>query len=252
MIRPDQGLGQALDRRVLYSGIAFIGLLPCGAHGADDVPDAQGFSGGITAVTDYRFRGVSQTQEDPAIQGGIEYSHPSGFTLGVWASNVDFAVEDAAHLETDIYGTYSWEFTPGWNVGAGLYYYAYPGSSSGLDYDYGEAAVNLGYTIDIVTFTGSLNYTPHNSGDSGKGYYPQLSAAMELPRDITLDGAIGRQWVKDNEAFALPDYTDWNLGLAYTWQGFTGKVQYIDTNLSKSDCAVGCNATGVMSVSKSF
>jgi uncharacterized protein (TIGR02001 family) len=190
---------------------------------ADSFPGT--FSGSIAGVTDYRYRGISQTQEDPALQAGIEYNHPSGFKLGAWGSNVDFgSTEGSGSLETDIYGAYTWNLSDSLSVETGIYGYLYPGSSSNLNYNYGEGYALANYTYDIVTITGALNYSPDNFGSTGEEYYPQLSASVALPREITLDGAIGKQWYEDNAAVGLPDYTNWNLGAAYTWQDFTSKL----------------------------
>lgn len=68
--------------------------------------------------------------------------------------------------------------------------------------------------------------------------------------DFALEAAIGRQWVEDNSAFGFPDYNTWKLGIAYTWQGFTGRLQYIDTTISKDVCPDGCDATLVASVTR--
>ena len=73
--------------------------------------------------TDYVFRFISQTQEDPAVSGGVDWESGSGFYLGVWGSNVDF--EDDARLEIDFYGGYQFETTAGWGFNFGLIDYEY-------------------------------------------------------------------------------------------------------------------------------
>jgi len=218
---------------------------------AEDAAFPGTFSASITGVTDYRFRGVSQTQEKPTIQAGADYAHPSGFKVGVWGSGVDFNTPGDGVVETDIFGLYAWELAP-FTMETGIYYYAYPGVSSNLKYNYGEAYGSVSYSYDIVTLAGCFFYTPQNFGDSGSGYYPQLSASVALPYDVTLDGAVGRQWIGKNAIFGLPDYTTWNAGIAYTYEGFTGKLQYVDTSISELHCAAGCDATVVVSITKAF
>src|SRR3546814_12414933 len=91
------------------------------------------FAANVALGTDYVFRGISQTDEEPTVQGGFDWSHDSGIYLGIWGSNVDFDDGDEAHLETDIYG--GWK--PTWNgftfdVG-GIYYLYQIGRASCRD-----------------------------------------------------------------------------------------------------------------------
>ena len=90
------------------------------------------FTGNVGLVSDYAFRGVSQTDENPAIQGGFDYAHASGFYLGTWASNVTEKFLNGANLEMDFYGGYAGSAGDlGFNTGL-LQYYC-PGQHSGLD-----------------------------------------------------------------------------------------------------------------------
>ncbi|KZN30335.1 hypothetical protein N480_05135 [Pseudoalteromonas luteoviolacea S2607] len=96
----------------------------------------------ITAASDYTFNGVSQTQNDPAIQGSIDKSFDSGFYVGSWASNVDFGDTD---IEWDFYiGKYH-EFNTAWSVDYGVAYYTYHGASESSDGNYPEAYAKFGY-----------------------------------------------------------------------------------------------------------
>lgn len=241
-----------MNLKIFCLSAAALIVLCSQAHADDAQPFPGTISGTVSGITDYRFRGISQTREDPAVQAGVEWNHPDGFKLGVWGSNVDFGTSGGGSLETDVYGSYTWKLAPGATLETGLYGYLYPGSSSNLDYDYGEGYANLAYTYDVVTLTGSFYYSPDDFGGSGNSYYPQIAASIALPHDFTLDGAVGRQWVEDNAVFGVPDYTTWNAGIAYTWQGFTGKLQYVDTSLSTAECASGCDAAAIFSITKKF
>ncbi|MCW5698387.1 MAG: TorF family putative porin [Rhodospirillales bacterium] len=136
------------------------------------------FSANIGIFSDYHFRGTSQTGEDPAIQGGIDYSLNTGIQdtsvyVGVWGSNVDFNDGDEAQVELDVYGGFAGTIEGvDWQLGA--LGYLYPGASSSLNYDYVEVAASLGYTFyDLVTVGIGYNYSPTISAASGDGHYLQ-------------------------------------------------------------------------------
>lgn len=212
-------------------------------------------SGALAFTTDYRFRGVTQTSRNPAVQGNIDYNHESGAYIGVWASNIDFG-DNESNTEFDFYAGYSTEIAPNTEIGGGVLYYVYPGTSD-LDLDYFEIFASISHDTNIsgqdVSLGASLNYSPDNFGESGEAYYFAATAATEIAPDITIDGHIGRQLIEDNDIFLLPDYTDWSLGVAYNiGDGYEAKLQYIDTDIDEEDCSSGCEATGVLTVSKSF
>lgn len=221
------------------------------------------FSANVAITTDYRFRGISQTSEDPALQGGFDYSYtPVGFYAGVWASNLDFGVPDPdqATLEMDFYGGFSGEIPNtgiGWDVG-GLYYY-YPGSNTGpgvADYDYFEAYGSLSYDFGMFNVTGGLNYSPDYFFESGDATYVYGDVGVPLPiAGLNLAGHVGHQWIDDNAQFGTPDYTDWKIGVSKDISKFTFDVSYVDTDLSTGECFGGanvCDATAIFTVSASF
>ena len=250
----DAGLGRILnlenkkDQTMKKTLLLALLALPCAANAAD-IPYLDGTgTAGVALTSDYTFRGISQTSEDPAVQGYAEFIHESGIKLGIWASSVNFL---DASLETDLYAAYTHAFGP-LATEAGVIYYGYPGSKSSNDVDYAELYGNLGYDFGPVAFTGSLNYSPNYTLDSGTGLYPRLAFKAPLPYDFGVDGWVGRQWVNDNGKFGLPDYTDWALGVSYTFDKATAKLQYTDTSISKNRCADGCDARLIASIGLNF
>lgn len=206
-------------------------------------------SGTMGFVTDYRFRGVTQSDESPAVQGSIDWSHDSGLYAGVWGSNVDFNDGDEAHIETDIYGGYKFEYA-GLSVDAGVIWYVYPSASNALDYDYIEGKLGLGYDFGIANVSGAVYYSPDFFGGIDDAVYTNLGfSAPVMDTGLTLLGSAGYQWF-DNPA--SEDYIDWSLGLGYNWQGFDFALKYVDTDLDKVSCPDGCSATGIFSISKAF
>jgi len=217
--------------KIFYCLLATTLLLGAPVVSAEDSPHE--FSANVALSTDYRFRGISQTTEDPALSGGFDYSYsPIGFYAGVWASNLDFgedtsanpALVDDADLEIDFYGGFAGDLNGiGWDIG-GLYYY-YPGSDTGpgvADYDYFEVYGSLGYDFGSFNIGGGVNYSPDYFFESGDATYVYGDVGVPLPvAGLNLAGHVGHQWIDDNAQFGTPDYTDWIIGLSKDIGPFT-------------------------------
>lgn len=205
------------------------------------------FSGNAGIVTDYVFRGISQSDEGPAVQGGFDVGHASGLYAGIWGSNVDFNDEDEASVEIDYYLGYSGEVS-GFNYDVGALYYSYPGADSDLDYDFWEIAGAVGYDFDVAALSGSINYSPDFFGSTGDAFYYAAAVDVPLPYDFSFTGHAGYQTIDDGE-----DYTDWSLGFGYSVAGFDLSLAYYDTDLDEpEECADGCAERVVFGVSRSF
>lgn len=213
------------------------------------------FAANVALTSDYVFRGISQSDEGPAIQGGFDYTYDAegdgfpGFYAGVWGSSVDFNDGDEASAEFDLYaglsGTFD-QYATGWKLGG--IYYAYPGADDSLDYDFWEVAASLTHDFGPFATTLSYNYSPEYFGETGDAHYTALAATVPLPYDLTLNGNVGYQTIEDGE-----DYLTWSAGLGYTWNGFGLSLAYIDTDLDEpEECADGCSERVVFTVSKAF
>ena len=240
-------------KKTFLPALVFItgAMAPSYAVAQDNLPFPGAISGNIALTSEYTFRGIAQSNENPAIQGGVDYSHDSGFYLGAWGSNVNFNDGDEAQVEVDVYGGFSGELQAlSWDLG--LIYYAYPGADSALDYDFIEVAGSLGHDFGPFAVSGSLNYSPEYFGDSDEAYYIAGDVEVPLPSDLSLSAHIGYQSIDDEAAFGVPDYTDWSVGLGYNLFGFDLGLQYIDTDLDRVDCADGCDERVVFSVGRTF
>ncbi|MCC7413632.1 MAG: hypothetical protein IT495_18615 [Gammaproteobacteria bacterium] len=246
-------------KRSSFLLIAIAALGNGTASAGDDSPHS--FSANVALTTDYRFRGISQTSEDPAVQGGFDYSYaPYGFYAGVWASSLDFNVPDPdpADVEIDYYGGFTGELTSGvsWDIG-GLYY-SYPGSDTGpgaADYDYVEVYGSLGYDFGSFSATVGLNFSPDYFFESGDYYYTYGDVEVPLPNDFAIAGHLGRNEIDDNAQFGTPDYTDWKIGVSKSIGAFTFDLSYVDTDLSDGECFGGssfCDATAIFTISSSW
>lgn len=206
----------------------------------------------VGVVSDYVFRGISQSDENPAIQAGVNIGGATGFYAGLWGSNVDFNDGDEAEIEADISAGYKWALDAA-TLDIGAIYYAYPGANDGLHYDYIEAKAGISAPIGPVNAALNVYISPDYFASSGTAVYTNASASMPIGNSgFSLNTALGRQIIDDNTAFGVSDYTDWNLGVSYVWEKFTFGVNYYDTSISKTECPDNCDARIVASITRSF
>jgi uncharacterized protein (TIGR02001 family) len=234
---------------LLFSVAAFALISPAMAE--DSIPGD--FSTTVGFVSEYSFRGISQSNEGPALQGSIDWSHDSGFYAGVWGSSVEFT---DASLETDIYAGYTGE-VGGLTYDVGAIYYAYPGADvEDNQYNFVEGALALGYDFDVAALSASVNYSPDYFAGSGDATYVAANLDVPLPFlpfDTALNASVGHQWVEHEDVFGVEDYMDWGIGLTANIEGFDLGVRYIDTNLDEtSECLDGCEERVIVSLSKTL
>jgi uncharacterized protein (TIGR02001 family) len=208
----------------------------------------------VDLTSNYVFRGISQTDNGPAIQGSFGVTHSSGLYVGLWASNVDFNDNNQANLETDWSAGLTGKIGGlGWDLGA-IYYY-YPGAASSLNYNYWEIGPKLSYDLGFASTTFGFYASPNFFGDTGTGWYPYLEASIPLPLPMTQKVNLGLHVGHQNvEAQTFTNYTDWRVGLSTQLAGLGFDLSYIDTSLSQSECGntTLCGSRAVFTVSKSF
>jgi uncharacterized protein (TIGR02001 family) len=264
----------------LLIAAALVSPLTAFAQAAAAPQSPHTLTGNMAIVSDYRFRGISQTFGQPAIQGGIDYSHASGFYLGNWNSNVSGnSYNGGAGIEMDFYGGFKKAFGDfGFDVGLLQYYYPsamVAGTNTKYDTLEGYLAVSwkwlsAKYSVTTTDYFGLNNTTfATNSagaiactGSDSKGSgYLDISASYEIRPKLTVVGHYGNQSIKDCSPL---EYSDYKIGLTYDASGWLLGAAYIDTDadpafytLSNGNGAstktkdVG-KGTVVLSVSKSF
>jgi uncharacterized protein (TIGR02001 family) len=224
---------------------ALLSVVSVGAFAQAKAPEPDYTLGyNVAAVTDYRFRGITQTSKKPAIQGGIDFAHKNGFYLGAFASNVrwvkDFNLATKGSLELDLYGGFKGEVTKGVGFDVGLVTYIYPGNNSGGVNTPGAGGFANANTTEIY---GALTYSvvtakySRSTGtflgflDSSGSDYFDISAAFDLGSGFTLTPHIGVQKVAKNKPF---NYTDYSLTLAKDMgNGLTLTAAATGTNAKK-------------------
>ena len=217
-----------------------------GIAAADDI------SANVSLASDYIWRGVSQTNEKPAISGGFDYSHdfePVSWYIGTWASNVDpsfFGGKHSPSTELDLYTGVTGELGE-FSYDAGWLRYFYPGGSSN---DTTEWKIGGGWKWFGVTYYYSDDwFGTHDSSSRIEGSFD-----YDLPYEIGLSASIGNNYGDGTEDFFTDSYVDWSLGLSKTWMGVDWGLAYTDTDISKSHCGGEdlCDAHYEASMSKSF
>jgi len=214
-------------RNRLLSTIAVLALAAVAsqatAQDASASPDPQ-WSFNVAGTSDYVFRGVSQTQEDPALSGGVDLTYGSVYA-GTWASNVDFG-DGETNAEVDLYGGIRPEIA-GWNLDLGVIGYLYTNQPDGADYDYAEFKAAASRAVGPATLGAAVYYSPDFFGASeDEATYVEANAAISPADKWTISGAVGRQFVSSDF-----DYTTWNLGAAYQLtSNLAVDVRYHDTD----------------------
>jgi uncharacterized protein (TIGR02001 family) len=186
-------------------------------------------------MSDYRFRGVSRSDEDPAAQANVTLSHASGFYVGVRATTLsgldnfrlrDPQVRDLGDVEADLYAGYSADLGGGLTLDGGLIYYVFTGDEGQADY--AEPYASLSYMLGPVEATAGAKYAPsqRGTGDEDMLYmFGELEAGIPFT-PVTLRAHAGRQdWGR------YGDYSDWSVGGSYALGPAELGLRYVDTSL---------------------
>lgn len=212
--------------------------LACGiawtnAAAAEDLGGGFSVAGGATLVSDYRFRGISQTDKRFAVQGTATVSHKSGFYATVWGSSIDDYVAAGADAELDLIAGYRKTFGRT-TIDGGVLYYYYPGSG-GVDTDFVEPYISVAQVIGPVTAKLTANYAPEQSALTiGSGKEDSLYLAGDLsaaiPRTpVTLTAHLGHSY--GPSYLTIGDgCADWSLGASVAWKNLTAGIAYVDTD----------------------
>jgi uncharacterized protein (TIGR02001 family) len=197
------------------------------------------FSMNLAGTSDYVFRGISQTDNDPAFQGGADMACGL-FYAGVWGSTVDFGENDfnqsIAPYEVDLYAG----IKPTWRdltFDLGVIYYAYPNAhDAGNEFDYVELKGGVSGTWNKFTLGGTLFWSPEYTGEVGDTLFAEVSAGYEFraigPFTPSISALFGHGEFYDADA----DYNYWNAGVTLAVEQLSFDFRYWDTDLSASDC----------------
>lgn len=240
----DSTKGKYFMRNIILGMSAFALAAVATPALAEDAPAAITVSGSATLVSDYRFRGISQTDKDFAVQGGFTVSHESGLYASVWGSSIDDYVAFGSDQEIDLIAGFK-KTVGAATVDVGVLYYFYPGSGDllpGYNSDFFEPYASVAGTFGPVTAKITANYAPKQKGLTGLpglGKADNLYGALDLSgglgdTGVSLSAHLGHNFMDDNLlAGFTKKYTDWSVGASYTWNHLTFGVSYVDTNFKK-------------------
>ena len=264
-----------LKKTLIAASLAALSMTAMSEEAAAPASDIA-VTANVNIASSYRFRGIDQTFNQPALQGGFDVALPEGFYVGNWNSNVNGNAAGYAggNLEMDLYGGWKTAFNDDWGLDTGLYNYFYPGSnpSSGATgltnpnpsgYSQKPGMVyNLEYYIggnwktvslrQYFALTDYFNVQGFNGSSTAGSGYTDLKGTYDLSDlhpmlgGFGLLGHVGYFYMKN---FSQANYADWELGVTKDFgSGWNAKVSYIQANTSGSNCT---NGAGFYCFSKS-
>jgi len=202
----------------------------------------------VALSTDYIFRGFTQTNNDPAISGGFDYSFDNGFYAGVWASNVNFGGDTSS--EIDLYVGYATEIAENVEIDFGYIFYAYPGDTGPFNYSEFTAGISFG---DLGF---GLVFSPDYFGSDEEAIIFNVDYSIGLAQNLSLDLHSGYSTVSGDDNFFAPgidSYIDYSIGLSTSAAGVDLSLTYVDTDISSSLAEIiGAEDRVVFSIGKSF
>ncbi len=213
--------------------------------------EASPLSFNVGAVSNYLFRGVSQTHGAPAIQGGVDYAFANGFYVGAWGSSITWVDDayDKGNLEVDLYGGYKGTITGDLGYDIGLITYIYPGHGgairgvnanpnttevyAALTYKWFTLKYSNAVSSHFIGWQGGANFDKNTRGSD----YLELNAAYDLGNGWGISGHLGHQNVENysNTFYKTADYNDWNIGVTKDVGFGVVGLTYSDTD-SKGTC----------------
>lgn len=237
---------------------ALIMAGPASAQGFDwdDVSLSASF------VSDLRFRGISQSARHAAPELEIDWNAGDGWSLGAFASQVDFKDGEGTSVETDFYGAKDFDLN-GTTLSLQAYYYAYPNHHpprAGRRYSAVEGMVSARRTVGDWNFNASLAASPDYSDESGPSAYASVGVSYDITSRLTASANVGELWVKSWDRLPVSGYpyTHWDIGTTFTWEKLSLDVRLVGTSLSSAECLVAegggtwCDTALVVSVSYGF
>jgi uncharacterized protein (TIGR02001 family) len=207
----------------LAAGI-LAGLLIAPAH-AEDQDEGWWYGGSLALTSDYVYRGVTQTDESPAIQGSLDVGHSSGFYAGVWASNVDFDEPDGIDIEVNIYAGWTFEFENDTELDLQVVRYLYPDANPGFGFNYNELIATYSF-LENYAATVAFSDDFWKSGESA--FYYHLGAEYELGV-AELNLVLGAGF-NDVSRVTGSDYWDFQVGINRSFGMITADLSYFDTS----------------------
>ena len=257
-----------LTKKLLPAAVAATLVAGAGITRAQDKVIVEGdampfeISANVTLTSDYRFRGISQSDESVAIQGGFDAEFAAGFYAGVWGSTVDFDTnfndsEDFdgldGSLELDYYAGWASDLgNSGLGIDVGVLYYDYPGDD-GQEGDYWEVYGSMSWN-DLAV---GVHYSDDYYAETDEFWYVYADYGFSIFWDLGVGLHVGYNMLEEDGGFLSSDedaYFDYSVSLSKEWVGVEWAVAWVGTDLDDDDVfgTDWADDTVVFSVSKSF
>ncbi len=233
--------------RASFAGLSALALAAVATPVlAQDAPASDFTITGSAALTsDYRFRGISQSNEQIAVQGSATLTHSSGAYASFWASSIDDYVAAGSDTELDLIAGYSKTFEAV-TLDGGLLYYVYANAAKGTNTDFLEIYGSAKGAIGPASIKGGFSYAPKQKAlaslfkPKNDNLYLYGETGYTIPdTGFGLSGHLGYSHGRSLLTFSQKDYLDWNLGATYTFKNITIGVSYVDTDFKKNSPYIG-------------
>jgi uncharacterized protein (TIGR02001 family) len=241
-----------MKKTLMAGAFAAVALASIPAAVAGDEEGAWGpFTAGATLTSDYRFRGISQSDRGGAIQGWVQYDHASGFFANVWASNIDFTPfgDNDASVEIDLTAGYTHAFSDATSGTIKGVYYIYPDANDAPDDpNYFEIIAGVSHDFGKAAVSGEFAWTPDYYGGNddaealtGGVSVPLMDSFAFFDGGLSASGHVGYQWFSNSQ-----DYLFYDLGATATWGIFDVDVRWVGTDISEAECGSDICEDGVV------
>jgi uncharacterized protein (TIGR02001 family) len=221
-------------RALIAAALAAGTLAPTAALAADTT-----LAFNVGAVSDYRYRGISQSQLEPAIQGGVDLGLPQGFYVGAWASTIKWidAWGGDADVEVDLYGGWKGEVGAGLTLDVGALRYQYPDAvtpawtaNAFVSPNTTELYAALSYAMFTLKYSHALTNLFGTDNSEGSSYV-DLSASFDVGSGILIAPHVGHQTVKNSGAYS---YTDYSLTVSKDFNGLVPSLAVVGTDADEA------------------
>ena len=219
-----------------------------GTARAEDAPTFT-MSAAVAVQSDYRFRGISQNDKEPAPQATINISGPEGFYVGTWWSKTNWGLAGTGSpsYEADFYFGKHTDFFGLGDLNTQAYFYTYPDARTqgvaNKNATFMEFITTFSHVFGPLTMNATWAYSPMFTLGGGNSNYINGNAVWAVNDWLSLSGTVGHQWAQAAKTFGSTDYTHYDIGGTVTYKSLALDIRYVDTDLSKASCSAFWMAT---------
>ena len=243
----------------LFSGFVLAICVLCSGSEAAAARDWGSLYGYVAWTNDYRFYGVSSSNRQPAVQGGLHWAMPDNFYAGIFVSTVRFRDYRNTSFETDFYGGRHVYFD-GNDLNLEVLFSAFPNTAGHPSYaapgviyptyNFVEPSAELSHAFGSLTLSGKAMWSPHYSSRTGQLWAVNSTASYDINKWLKLSASWGHQWVAHGT-----DRSHWDVGATATWrQQWVADLRYYGTDIGRTHCYTTnwCEAAVVVKLTYQF